>query len=319
MASSIVNATNFSAQSLSYTKPKANSAGGKSVGLINSNTKKALRLQTPTMLTWGVNVYENEGKDNSYDFSLQFPRDDFKTEDAEKALTAFKEMEDKIKADALENSKDWFGKKITSAEVIDALWTPMLRYPKNQETGEQDLSRPPNLRIKMPCWEGQYNFELYSMNGNQLFPDEEGSGEPETIITKGSNISCLITCGGIWFANGKFGVTWKLNQAVVKPKETLKGKCHITLSSEDRKILASDTSRMDDTNESPNVEDSDEEEIVAESNHAEAEAEVEAEAEAEAEVESAAAEAEEEEEEEVTPPPAPKKKKRVVKKASTES
>ena len=92
MASSIVNATNFSAQSLSlsYTKPKANSAGGKSVGLINSNTKKALRLQTPTMLTWGVNVYENEGKDNSYDFSLQFPRDDFKTEDAEKALTAFR-------------------------------------------------------------------------------------------------------------------------------------------------------------------------------------------------------------------------------------
>ena len=141
----------------------------------------------------GVNVYENEGKDNSYDFSLQFPRDDFKTEDAEKALTAFKEMEDKIKADALENSKDWFGKKITSAEVIDALWTPMLRYPKNQETGEQDLSRPPNLRIKMPCWEGQYNFELYSMDGNQLFPDDEGSGEPETIITKGSNISCLIT------------------------------------------------------------------------------------------------------------------------------
>ena len=41
-----------------------------------------------------------------------------------------------------------------SSEVIDALWTPMLKYPKDQETGEFDYSRPPTLRLKLPIWEG---------------------------------------------------------------------------------------------------------------------------------------------------------------------
>jgi hypothetical protein len=37
-------------------------------------------------------------------------------------------------------------------------------------------------------------------------------------------------CGGLWFANGKFGVTWKLYQGVVKPAQSLpKGQCHIKL------------------------------------------------------------------------------------------
>ena len=61
MASSIVNATEFTSNHVKYTKPKANSVGGKNVGITNTKTGKVLYLQTPTMLTWGVNVYENEG------------------------------------------------------------------------------------------------------------------------------------------------------------------------------------------------------------------------------------------------------------------
>ena len=48
----------------------------------------------------------------------------------------FKELEAQIKADAIANSKDWFNKSKMSAEVVDALWSPMLKYPKNQATGE---------------------------------------------------------------------------------------------------------------------------------------------------------------------------------------
>jgi len=62
---------------------------------------------------------------------------------------------------------------------------------------------------------------------------------PQDLIAKGSHIAVSIQCGGIWFANGKFGVTWKLFQAIVKPKMSLKGKCHIKLDDEDKtKIVA---------------------------------------------------------------------------------
>jgi len=41
-----------------------------------------------------------------------------------------------------------------------------------------------------------------------------------------------MTCGGIWFANGKFGITWKLVQAMVqKPRPQLSGRCFLNPSS----------------------------------------------------------------------------------------
>ena len=44
----------------------------------------------------------------------------------------------------------------------------------------------------------------------------------------------------------KFGITWKLFQGVVKPKATLKGKCHIVLTSDERKKLESEKTNDDD-------------------------------------------------------------------------
>ena len=65
------------------------------------------------------------------------------------------------------------------------------------------------------------------------------------MITKLSNIACVIQCGGVWFANGKFGVTWRLVQAVVKPQETFKGKCHLFLTeSEKEKMVGSNQVEM---------------------------------------------------------------------------
>jgi len=66
---------------------------------------------------------------------------------------------------------------------------------------------------------------------------EPGKG-PIELIPKATNVAVVIRCGGLWFANGKFGCTWKLVQAVVKPRPTLAGRCHIQLDTEDRERLA---------------------------------------------------------------------------------
>jgi hypothetical protein len=213
-----------------YTKPKANAAGGKSVGIINTATRKSLHLQTPLMMTWGANTYENPNG-NSYDISLQFPRDEFSNKATQDLLTMFQQFEEKVKQDAQTYSRDWFGKATMSREVIDALWSPMLKYPKNQVTMEPDTTRPPTLKLKLPAWGGAFKFELFDTQNNILIPNEDGV-TPIELIPKGSEIACIIQCGGIWFANGKFGVTWKLFQGVVKPTQSLaKGQCHIKLDS----------------------------------------------------------------------------------------
>lgn len=229
--STIVSASEFvPAQNMIYTKPKANAAGGKSVGIINTATRKSLHVQSPLMMTWGANEYENpNGK--SYDISLQFPREEFTNKATQELLTMFQQFEEKVKQDAQTYSRDWFGKPTMSREVIDALWSPMLKYPKNQATMEPDTTRPPTLKLKLPAWGGQFKFELFDTQNNILIPNEDGV-TPTELIPKGSEIACIIQCGGIWFANGKFGVTWKLFQGVVKPTQTLaKGQCHIKIDS----------------------------------------------------------------------------------------
>lgn len=224
----ITNANDFKpSENMIYTKPKVNSVGGKSVGIINSMSKKSLLLQTPLMMNWGVNVYDNPNG-NSYDFSLQFPRDEFSDTSSKTLLKMLQDFEDKIKNDASTNAREWFGKATMSSEVIDALWSPMLKYPKDQSTGEPDKSRSPTLKVKLPVWENEFKFELFDVEHNTLIPNEDKNG-PDVFIQKGSNVACILQCGGIWFANGKFGVTWKLYQGVVKQVETLsKGQCHIS-------------------------------------------------------------------------------------------
>jgi hypothetical protein len=128
-----------------------------------------------------------------------------------------------------------------TADAVDALWTPVLKYPKNKDTLEADMTRAPTIKVKLPFWDGAWkDLELYDVEMSPIFPDPMNPAlSPKDLIAKGSHIAVSIQCGGIWFANGKFGVTWKLFQAIVKPKMSLKGKCHIKLDEEEKtKIVA---------------------------------------------------------------------------------
>jgi hypothetical protein len=231
-----------SATDMKYTKPKVNSVGGRSVGIVNAKTSTVLNLSTPLMLTWGVQDFTDEKSGKvSYDLALQFPNEGFETPATKKFLANIAAFEKKIKEDAITNSKEWFSKPKMTSDAVDALWTPILKYPKNKDTLEADMTRAPTLKVKLPFWDGQWKeLELYDVDMQPIFPDASNPAlSPKDLIAKGSHIAVSIQCGGIWFANGKFGVTWKLFQAIVKPKMSLKGKCHIKLDDEEKtKIVA---------------------------------------------------------------------------------
>jgi hypothetical protein len=242
MADTIIDGTQFNSQNIMYSQPKINSQGGKSVNILNKQSRSYLSLSTPLMLTWGASdfVDEKTGKGNGkFEMSLQFPSEEYRNADTDSFLKNMIALEEKIKSDALTNSKDWFGKVHKNAEVVEALWTPMLKYSKDKNTGEPDLTKAPTLRVKLPTWENVWKSEVYDEDGGALFPDvSRPNVTPLDYLRKGIQLSSLIQCGGIWFANGKFGVTWKLVQAVVqKPRETLSGKCFIKLKDTDKAKL----------------------------------------------------------------------------------
>jgi hypothetical protein len=218
-----------------YAKPKVNSSGGKSIGILNAASGTVLQISSPMMLTWGVNQFVDEKTGKiSYDMSLQFPDEDRYDDNIRKFFNNIRELEQKVKEDAIANSKDWFGRPKMSAETTDALFTPMLKYPKDKSSLETDYGRAPTFKIKLPCWEGVWkNIDLYDMDRRLMFPvPTNPSLSPSDFIQKGSQIAVGIQCGGIWFAGGKFGVTWNLIQGLIKPKLSYRGTCGIELPGE---------------------------------------------------------------------------------------
>jgi len=221
MASAIMDGTNIDTSVISYSAPKANPAGGKVVNVYNKNFKESLTISTPLMLTWGA----QEGKDlntnvanGKYTMALQFPSEAYNTPEAEAFLKSFREMEAKVKADALVNSKEWFGKVITSPDVMEEKFNPLLRHPKIERgSAEYDYSKPPTLTVKIPAWKGVWQSEIFDEEGNPLFlkgktPDKT----PLEFLKPKTFVICLIQCGGLWFVNGKVSMTWNLKQAIVQ-------------------------------------------------------------------------------------------------------
>ena len=145
---------------------------------------------------------------------------------------------------------------------VDMFWTPILKFAKG-ENGEPDHMKNPTLNVKIPIWEGVWNVELFDPQSRKIFPDSANEHlTPLDLIAKGSHVAVVLQCGGVWFAGGKFGVTWKLFQAIVKPKTTLRGKCQIQLSCDDKKIVETqeiDTVSDDDVPSATHAEDSDQE------------------------------------------------------------
>lgn len=250
------------ASDIKYSKPKVDARGGKSVGILNASSNGATYISTPLMLTWGVSDYEGNER---YEMALQFPSEEYANNDTTNFMTNMMDFENKIKADAAKNAKEWFGKAKMSEDAIDALWTPMLKYRKNKDTLEPDTTSAPTLRVKIPFWDGEWKTELYNVDQQPIYPDPEGgSMTPKDLIVKGTHVAVVLQCGGLWFANGKFGVTWRLFQGVVKPKATMRGKCHIFLDAADKEKLAKqdipdDEEEEDDDVDNTQVDDSEDE------------------------------------------------------------
>lgn len=238
MASTIINCSDLTVNDIKFYAPKATMGGGKNVGMMNKSTHTALRMKLPIMFTFGASDYQDN---KQYSCSLQFPDINDENVDPEygACLARLADFEAALKRKVFEFSKDWLGKQLKSEEMVDMIWTPMLKYPKNKETGELDTSRSPTLSVKIPCFEGKWSSEIYDENKVKLFPNEEESSvTPLDFITRGTNMATVVQCGGLWIVGGKMGVTWKLVQTIVRQQNTsIQGVCHIDLKESDKKLL----------------------------------------------------------------------------------
>lgn len=193
---------------------KTLSNGGKMAYV--SYKDRSLAIQIPEMYApFGMNTYVNEDTGiQKHSIELSFRNIDDR-ESLQKFKKFIEDIDSKVIETAFQNSQAWFKKKYSSKEVLEALYTSSVKYPKDKETGEIITKYPPTFKVNLPEREGSFRFEAYNKNQESVNLKE--------ITTKGSKFICIIQCGGVWIAGGKFGVTWKAVQLQVTPPQTISG------------------------------------------------------------------------------------------------
>ena len=176
----------------------------------DDDSNNPLRIQTPTFtLPFNMSVF-NKGEYPKYSIEASFRGMD-DNPSLKLFYDKFMTLDEKFINDGVSHSMKWFKKKKTSKEVIMALYNKLIRPSIDKLSGEPDGKYPPTIRFKLPNRDGKFQFRVYNFNKTEI-----ESPRMEDLLVKGAQVSLIVQCGGLWFANGRFGCTFKVVQCRVK-------------------------------------------------------------------------------------------------------
>jgi hypothetical protein len=210
-----------------------------------SYLKNPLIIQTPECyLPYGINnsTMDDENS-NKYTMDISF-RDMDNRPGLQRFFNIMKEMDTLIVSEAFKNQKEWLRKSYPNKDVVEALYSPIIKYAKDKDSGEITDAYPPTFKMKIPFNNDKFTCEFFDNESNPL--------KSEYILAtnmKGAKAVTLVKCNGIWFAGGKFGCSWKAIQVQITPK----------LNSIGCAIRRCDDDIMDDNNTSQKNSDEDSE------------------------------------------------------------
>ena len=210
MSSPIVQPSAFSVSKVSISQPKVLESGGK-LAYLNYGDARALVMQTPSLQSpFGMNVFDKNGPPKySLDLALRGYQDNQKVKGIFDALTSLDEY---MIDQGVKNSKLWF-KADMKREVVEAFYTRTVKFGRDKEGNQTPY--PPNIKLQLRKRRGGDEFETD-------FYDEKSKTDPnakplkgipiEEMLVKKVEVTALMQCTGVWFAGGKFGLSWKAVQ-----------------------------------------------------------------------------------------------------------
>jgi hypothetical protein len=248
---SIILAKNIQANKISFGDLKTSDSGAKNI-FINYDGKP-LYAQTPEMsCVYGLSKWNMDGKvPDKYSMELSF-QGATETNSLGKFMHVLKNLNNKFIDQAMTKGPEWFRKKFSSPEVVEAIYTPLIKYPKDKETGEVTDKFAPTFRINIPFKDDKVACPVYDSDKNELNLFD--------IETKGAKITAIIRFSGLWIAGGKFGVTCKVEQLRVIAPKTIKG--FAFQDNDDEKIAGDLESDVEDAPFDEHEQEVDESEIT---------------------------------------------------------
>jgi hypothetical protein len=204
--SAIIYPSTFNSKSITISAPRVLQSGAKQAYLNYDGGRMVMQSAVAMSSPFGLNAFQNQQGQNEYSVDLSFRGQEQRPE-LQEFKAVLEQLDELMINEGVKNSKAWF-KADLNREVIKAFYTPTLKYSKDKEGNV--LSYPPNMKVKLPKKNGEWDTKFYDLKGTPY------KGVPvEDLIVKGTQITAIIECGGVWFAGSKFGLTWRAKQIAI--------------------------------------------------------------------------------------------------------
>jgi len=248
--SSVVAPSAFKVSNVSFSAIKVLDSGGKQAYL-NYNTKP-LMMQVGSLETpFGMSVFDKiPGAPPKYsvELNLRGYDDSANSPNVANIYNALTALDEHMIETGVKNSRAWF-KGDMSRDVVSALYTPCLRFARDADGNAKPY--PPSLKIQLRQKDGKFETAIYD---EQKRPME---GVPmEDILVKRAFLTVLMQCTGVWFAGGKFGLSWKAIQIRAdKIPERIRGYAFLEDGSSEAPVKAKSQNQFQDLDDEDEVVD----------------------------------------------------------------
>jgi len=202
--SSVVAPSAFKTSNVTFSPVKTLESGGKQAYL-NYNGAALVMQVGPLETPFGLSVFDKQGPPKySVDLKLRGYDDPTNHPKTATIYNAFHALDEFMIDQGVKNSTTWF-KGAKSRDVLSELYTPVVRFSVDSEGNRKPY--PPTLKVQLRKRDDKFEADIYDENKRPL-----NDIPLEDIIVKGTVLTALIQCTGVWFAGGKYGLSWKAIQ-----------------------------------------------------------------------------------------------------------
>ena len=205
--SNVVAPSAFKTSNVTFSAVKLLDSGGKQAYVNYSGAPLLMQvgsLETP----FGMSVFDKvPGAPPKYsvELNLRGHDDPANSPGVTSIYNALNSLDEFMVEQGVKNSKAWFKKDTVSKELIAELYTPSLRFAKDSSGARKPY--PPTLKVQLRRKADVFDVEVYDTSNNLI-----KETPLEDVLVKRANLTVLMKCTGVWFAGGKFGLSWKAVQ-----------------------------------------------------------------------------------------------------------
>jgi hypothetical protein len=189
---------------VTFSPVKTLESGGKQAYL-NYDGRPLVMQVGPLETPFGMSVFDKAGPPKySVDLKLRGYDDAAANPKTAATYNSLHGLDEYMLEQGVKNSTAWFkGQK--SREVLSELYTPTVKFSKDAEGNVKPY--PPTLKVSLKQRDGKFETAVYDSEKRPLtdIPLED-------VLVKGAMLTVLMQCTGVWFAGGKFGLSWKAIQ-----------------------------------------------------------------------------------------------------------